>query len=281
MATKLRLEDPNPPDTDTTAAQTAVSAFETVPEGQAYANEDASATEAVDVVKAGARMTLCPASVLMTADVVTAFMFHEELFERSRYAERCANLHQQCLAAMPALAAFLRSGPVLARVAAAAVASAPASGTQADVAARAVEQYQRTIARQLIGRPEFEPAASVLSVVVPELEARVEACRTRHEAHVKAELDRMEREKRDAAEVIAADEAQQRETLAGFFGARHSRGFAIHGELFSGGALAQAARRIGVQNDGGYYEKFSLAELQALRDRETAGDAAMQGGGVL
>jgi hypothetical protein len=278
--TKLRLEPE--PHTDPTAAQAAVQTFEGLALGQPYASLADAAGAAVGALAAGARTALFPAIVPMTADSVTAFTFHEESFTRSGYASHAANLHQQCLAVMPSLASFLRSGPVCARVAAAAVASAPAvSGTQADVAARAVEGYQRTIAGQLVGIPEFEPAASILAVTGPALQARIETCRARHEAHVKAELDRIEGEKNIAAEVVKAAEVQQREELAAYFAARHGKAFSIRGNILSAQALAAILRHEGGRNfDGDFVTGLTLEELQALRVREEAGDQAVLGGGV-
>jgi len=279
---KLRLETPDPPDTGTTAAEEAVSAFDALVLGQPFAAEADAATEAVGTLRAAATAALFPTHVLMTANVVTSYVFFEELFERSKYAERAAALHAECLVAQPDLATFLRSGPVAARIAVAAVASAPAvSGTQDDVAARAVQGYQRTIARQLVGIASHEPAATILAVTVPALEARIDACKARHQQHVGAELSRIEGETRQAAEVIKADEVQRREGLAAYFTAQHGRAFVLKGNVLSGQALAAILRHQGAYDFSGELVKgLTLNDMMEARAREMAADAAVAAGGV-
>jgi len=280
--TKLRIEEPDPLDTGTTAAQEAVLSFEAVVLGQPYAVDGDAASEAVGSLKAASTAALFPAIVSASADTIALYEFATATFSRQNFGAELAGLHQQALAGAPALAKFLRSGLVTSRVKSAAASTAPASSTPIAVAEdEAVDRYRQAIASQLVGIPEYEPAASVLSVVVPALEARIAACRVKHQQHVAGELQRIEAETRQAAETIAAAEKQQREELATFFMAKHGRGFAIHGEIFSGAALSRAAKRIGVQDNDGYFVPFKLEELQALRVREEAADQAVAAGGVL
>ena len=280
MTAKLRLE-PDPPDTGTTAAEEAVSAFDALVLGQPFAAEADAATEAVGTLRAAATAALFPAIVSASADTIALYEFATATFSRQNFGAELAGLHQQALAGAPALAKFLRSGLVTSRVKSAAASTAPASSTPIAVAEdEAVDRYRQAIASQLVGIPEYEPAASVLSVVVPALEARIAACRVKHQQHVAGELQRIEAETRQAAETIAAAEKQQREELATFFMAKHGRPFVVRGGVLSGAALAQAARRSGVRDQDGYFLQISLAELQALRVREEAGDAAVTAGGV-
>jgi hypothetical protein len=280
MTAKLRLE-PDPPDTGTTAAEEAVSAFDALVLGQPFAAEADAATEAVGAVKRAATTSSFPAIAPATADTLALYEFATAAFSRQNFGAELAGLHQQALAGAPALAKFLRSGLVTSRVKSAAASVAPAAGEPIVMAEEtAVAAYMQTIAGQLVGRPEHEPSATTLATTVPALEARIEACRARHEAHVKGELERIEAETRQAAETIAAAEKQQREELATFFMAKHGRPFVVRGGVLSGAALAQAARRSGVRDQDGYFLQISLAELQALRVREEAGDAAVTAGGV-
>jgi hypothetical protein len=281
MTAKLRLE-PDPPDTGTTAAEEAVSAFDALVLGQPFAAEADAATEAVGTLRAAATAALFPAIVSASADTIALYEFATATFTKHEFSTQLAGLHQQALDAVPGLAQFLRTGLMLAHIKAAAASTAPAAGEPIVMAEEtAVAAYMQTIAGQLVGRPEHEPSATTLATTVPALEARIEACRARHEAHVKGELERIEAETRQAAETIAAAEKQQREELATFFMAKHGRGFAIHGEIFSGAALSRAAKRIGVQDNDGYFVPFKLEELQALRVREEAADQAIAAGGAL
>jgi hypothetical protein len=278
--TKLRLE-PDPHDTGTTAAEEAVSAFEAVPDGAAYASQAGAATEAVGTLRAGATASLFPALSPATADTIALFNFAVETFSRHAFGAQLAVLHQQAIEAAPELAALLRSGPALARVRGMAAAVAPAGGELFAAAERdAVESYMQVIAGQLVGRPEFEPAATILSQTVPELEARVGACRQRHQAYVASELGRIENETRQAAEVIKADELQQREELARYFAAQHGRPFVVRGNIVSGQALAALVKHQGARDHSGEFVTFALADLLEARARQMAADAAVAAGGV-
>jgi len=261
------------------AAEAAVAAFEALEIGQPYADQADAASAAVSVLTAAARAVLFPPIASMTADVITAFTFYEELFERSRYGERAAALHAECLATQPDLATFLRAWPVCARVAAAAVATGPAVSQDA-VGDRAVEQYRQMIAAQLVGVDEFEPAATNIVTRAPSLQARIETCRARHQQHVAAELERMELERRIASEAIVNAEREQRAELAAYFSARLYLRFIVRGEAVSGQALAAIVRGDGAYSDRGELFKASLAELMVVRDRQVAADAAIQSGGL-
>lgn len=162
-----------------TTAAALVMTFEAVDVGQPYADAEQPAARHVAALADAAAAVLFPAFVSATADVLAAFAFHEASFERSQYGLRAAALHAACRELQPTLAAFLRSDVVFGRVRAAALTTAPS----ADLAARAdqaVADYRRALAGQLIGVAGFEPAASVLAVCVPALQARLAACRQRH-----------------------------------------------------------------------------------------------------
>jgi hypothetical protein len=258
--------DPDPNDIQT--ADAAVDTFEALPLGQPFESAWREATTAVDALTQTAHRALFPPiGPAKTVDAIAAFKFAEELFERARYGDRVVDLHHACRPAHPELAAFLRSELVAARIVAAGADGGPA----------AVDRARLAIAGQLVGDVAFEPHAHVYAVVAPALAARVLAARARHTEHAAAELARIEREARAAADAIAAADRAEREQLAAYFSQHHGRPFVVGGHVVSGQALAAITRGAGGRDHDGAFVTFAIAELREARVRTEAADAAIHG----
>jgi hypothetical protein len=252
-------------------ADALMTAFEAVEVGQPYADTEQPAARHVAALAASAVACLFPAFVPASGDVLAAFNFYEADFLRSQYGRRMAELHAACRDLQPGLDAFLRSGVICARVGAAALQAALPPAEMDKASDLAVTDYQRAITGQLIGVAGFEPSASILAVIVPALQARLDACRQRHAEYIANETARMEQARRDADAAIVDAERRHRKELAEYFNTHHGRTFVVRGQAVLGSALAKIAR-----GDGGVYDVagerafFSVGELAAARDATLA-----------
>src|SRR5262245_48347366 len=173
-------------------------------------------TDLLDALKGEAGAALFPLTVVpVSADVVTLFEFFVSDFRIIEFVDDLTELHALSLKSHPELARFIRGGAVTVHRARAAAAAAARFG-RTDVDTFAIEQYEqfeRQIAEQLVGLPEFEPNASLLATELTPLYAQLKADVARRQAHERAEQERLEAERRLAEEIIAAAEQQRRNTL--------------------------------------------------------------------
>jgi hypothetical protein len=256
-------------------AERAVAAIEALALGELTADHVENAMDAVAEYSDPAFLRLFKPFVLASADHIAVFEFYEGGWTRERYVECCADLHVSCFEADPALAEFLRSGPILERVQGAGAAHASiVARPSVDLADEFRARYVRIVAAHLAGVAAYEPHATTLSVHAPALEARVAACRTRHDEYRRGELERLERERAAADEVLAADERARRAAVARFFAARHGQRFVVRDRVYSGVGLSHAVQGIGVRDQES--EEFStlrLEELEVLLRRTEAAEA--------
>lgn len=225
------------------AALAAIPLLEAVPLGQPWAAADAEASRAIAEVTARARECMFPSEIrLVDPEVFAAFEFLEADTPAPEYAGCLADVHARSLETFPELAAFIRSSAVGRRVQRVGAALATRAGRRDDVGETYVIQLQRSIAPQLVGLAEFEPAATILAVDVPAMETRLDAARHRHEEHTRSEVERLEAERVAADEALAAVDRERRSALSSFFAARAARTFFVNGQTFTGAGVAAIVR---------------------------------------
>ena len=101
---KLHIEEPDLPDTDTTAALAAVQTFDSLVLGQPFADADGAASAAVSALKTTATAALFPMIAPATADTLALYEFATATFTKHEFSTQLAGLHQQALDAVPGLA---------------------------------------------------------------------------------------------------------------------------------------------------------------------------------
>ncbi len=204
------------------AAESAIAKLEELKLGRDHAESLEAATSAIDALREESAIRMFPPHLAAVSDApLRDFQMAVELMGRDNIAE-LAELHSQAIAGEnEELAAIVRSPRGVRRVELAAGAAAfPMHGreTHAEAEARtvpmALKRFQRKIAEQLFEHKQFMPASEILSVVIPELEGRLEAALTRHEEHY-----------REKAEEAAAALAHRRDELAQRFRALRNHGY--------------------------------------------------------
>ena len=228
---------------DSTPVLEALGGLDSLALGESFAAADAHASAALSELKARARQDVFPPAIGPVAPaVLAAFDFLEGDADPSAYGDFLADVHALSLDSYPDLSALIRSVAVVRRLQNVARSRAVTAGRPADdVATATLDRFHRTIASHLEGRPEFEPAATMIAVDIPALEARLEAARARHEAHARSEVERLTREKAEADQAVADAERARRADVAAFFATRPST-FNLRGRLYSGAGLASIAR---------------------------------------
>lgn len=265
------------------AAETAVSTFEALAPGEPYAEQAALASAAVAELYGQAAEGLCPSRVLVpvTSESLQDFETFTASMTPAGVAGEVVNLFRMAVAGRHTGLAVAICGPRGRKIVA--EYAAVFAGQQGLHGAEAKAHIDRETRRFIDGlaahqRDTAPEAAAILLDVLPSLENRITACAERHAEHVRGEVARVERERREADEAVAEAERQQRAELAEYFGRHHGRPFVVRDGLFHGAALADAARRRGVRDQAGNFVSLDLAELIEARARALAGDAALTAG---
>lgn len=201
-----------------TPAEKLVVALEQLELGAPFAEPLAAADSAIHAARAAAAAELFPPDLgPMTMDAVATYTWLSERIPFATYAEGLAQLHERALTSNPSLAAICRSHEALDDVAAAAARGAvptnhlephAAAGARAVAAARS--RYMTLIASQIAaitGHELGRPAKALLAC--DELEHRLAAERARREEHARAELVRVEAERKAAARAVRDKSAER------------------------------------------------------------------------
>jgi len=203
-------------------AEEAITELEELELGRDFTKTAQAATAAVDSLREESAIGMFPVSLAPVSDAALRdFQIATELMNRNSHAE-LVELHGQTLAGdyeelasvvrgvrgrrLVELAARRRATPLHER-------ETHANAEKREVP-KAVRCFQRTIAEQFFEHKQFMPASEILSVVIPELEGRLEAALTRHEEHY-----------REKAEEAAAALAHRRDELAQRFRALRNHGY--------------------------------------------------------
>lgn len=224
--------------------EAAVSLLENLPLGDASAPAEAMALASAAEIAGHARAKVFPAAIARV-DPVALQVADRYLDFANRAAEAVADVHQRSVESFPELAALVRTDIIMARVRADLERRALASGYRADHESvnSGLATLEATLAGQLRGRPEFEPAASVLADDVPAWRRRIQASRERREQFARAEVERLTADREAAAIAVQRAEIDRRNDHQAFFAARASRVFNLpNGVVAEGQAVAALVR---------------------------------------
>lgn len=166
-------------------AEQAVAAFEALALGADPAPPRQAAEQAVESLR-GAALAAFLALGRHSADVLTQLQFEIEPFTKSEIADQVVALAAQAVTQHPALAAALRSAPILARIE---TGLSWGYGEAPERHARLRETLARLAAVYHQADAHDEPAR-LLAVAVPALDQRIAATVARHEAHAEADAAR-------------------------------------------------------------------------------------------
>jgi hypothetical protein len=262
------------------AVERAVAAFEALALGDAFADAHEAAEVALLELRNPAIAALFARFVPASADMIALFEFLEVGWARAAYVDRLADLHADCCAAEPKLAAFLRSGAIMDRVASmGAEQSVAIAKPAAQVADEFTDRYVKLIAFQLSTGADadlYQPHASILSEHAPAFAVRIAACRARHDEHLAAERAQMEREQAEAAEAIAAEDRRRYAVVAEYFASRPGHRFLVRDRVFSGAGLSESASRgapLLEHEAGEIIRRTTIDELELAMKRAQAAEA--------
>jgi hypothetical protein len=256
------------PDPLLTAADRAVAALELLAPGSPFAEPLAAAAAALAALRAAAVALLFPdqlepasAETLLDLDRLTGPVRFETA------AAELAALHGQ---AYPALALAIR-GPRGRHVLQTALGIYAGRILRPEAVTEGLAVFERAVAAQLVGQAEHEPAASLLAHELPALQARLDTARAAHEAHARAEADRLQREHEEAARVLAEIREGRRRALL----ARAEGVASVYVPTFPhGGVLTPLGLRDAIRQA----DDATLAELElAITGAEAARDARAAG----
>lgn len=254
--------------TTTMNTENLVAALEAVALGEPWAEQLAAATAAVAAERVAATGELFPAELAPTpGDAVTMYGHIIGRLPIAAYGDHLAAQHGRAVRQWPALAALMRSPNALEDVAAAAAGWAtPAAHNESiqtaatRAAAEARARYIRTVAHQVADCPGHELAAAARAILASEdLDRHLAAVKARHEEHAKANLTRIEAERRAAA-ALAVDETVERIRAAEAVAAdAHQR-------------AAQSANEYRRARADAFVARLKAAQAAGLKDLRVGGD---------
>jgi hypothetical protein len=225
------------------AVETAVLALEQLAEGAAWSDAETSARAVIAEARAEAVAAIYPEVVSPTdAATLTLFALATDGWPHAALADHLAALHHRSLDTHPDLAALIR-GSIVGTSILRAHDAARREGGPTPEAVR--ERFECTVAGQLVGRAEFEPAASRLARVLPELQDRLAADVARRRAHAEAELQRIAVEAEAARQATQRIEDQRAARVAVWFDARPRQAFPVSpnsATVLDGAVIAAALR---------------------------------------
>src|SRR5262245_50773840 len=224
---------------DAAAVEQAIAALDRLTLGLPFAAAVETAKRAMEELEDATLDALIVGVEPLGSDLSADYEFFTADFRTGTYWEQLVVLHSRALETHPRLARLLRSEWVLRRIVDVAAIAMPQ-----EAAEKRETWYTRLFAGDLVGRAEFEPAATLLARRLPELQAQLAAAVERHESHQRQALARAEQKRRDEEAAVERLEREEREELWRYFSARPQRMYVIrHGLAVLGDALARQARR--------------------------------------
>lgn len=174
-------------DTTDTPASKAVATLEAIPLGSDHLAALTAAREALDDERAAAVALVFPMiHATSTADAIAIYTHAVDAFSRPTMDRDLLQLHAEGLAALPAVAAVVRTKSTLTRLDAALTFRISDTEERAAV----VAEFSRGIARQAAEAGDQSPAVITLATILPALEGRISAAVQRHDAHAEEQRQR-------------------------------------------------------------------------------------------
>lgn len=192
-------------------AESLVAALEATPLGEPWRAALDAATSAVASLRAGAVTTVFPTEIQpMSADTVALYAEFIRRPAPMRFGEEASGFHARAVSSHPELARAFRSREAIADVeTAASQVAVPASHLEAHgvavarTAAEARKRYEVAICVAIANVNRHELGDAARAVLEAEaLIVRIDVARQRHEEHARAELARVEAERKAIARAV-------------------------------------------------------------------------------